>query len=122
LEIIIENINKNQKIRDQNWITQDIDLANGSLWFDTDLSNKEISDVEKQQFINLFNRIITGNKEYPVKLQNWNITFHTTAENAKENIQANAVFEIWDFININLWTDPTFQAMMNLSTEEDKQQ
>jgi hypothetical protein len=62
--------------------------------------------------------MLTSSKEYPVKLKNWMITFHTTKEDAKNSIPANALFDIWEFANRNLWLDPVFQAMMNLSKQD----
>jgi hypothetical protein len=77
-----------------------------------------MSEQEKQKFIELFNRMLTGRKGYPVKLKNWIITFHDTKENAKNSIPANAIFDIWEFANNKLWSDPVFQAMLNLSNTE----
>jgi hypothetical protein len=62
----------------------------------------------------LFNKMLTGSREYPVKLTNWNITFHHSAEDAKNSIPANALFDIWEFANIMLWTDKVFMIMQNL--------
>jgi hypothetical protein len=117
LDLIIENINANLK---KHGLQKPIDLENGSLWFDADFWNKEISEQEKQKFIELFNKILTSHKDYPVKLTNWNITFHETSENAKSSIPASAMFDIWEFANRTLWTDPVFQATLNLAKSDEK--
>jgi hypothetical protein len=115
LNTIIANINANLT---RYGLQKPIDLDNASLGFDFDLWNKDISELEKQKFIELYNKILTWNKTYPVRLENWRIQFFDSHEAAKANIPANAMFDIWAFANIRLWTEPTFQAMMNLSKND----
>jgi hypothetical protein len=117
LNTIIVNINANPQ---KYGLQKPIDLENGSLWFDFDLWNKNIDEPEKQKFIEIFNKMLTSSNEYPIKLENWIITFHTSPDNAKNSIPANTMFDIWDFANKSLWVDPIFQAMMNLSKWKDK--
>jgi hypothetical protein len=116
LNIIIANINANPV---KYGLQKPIDLENGSLGFDMDLWNKNISEQEKQKFIELYNKILTWSKTYPVKLENWRMQFFDSPENAKANVPANAMFDIWMFANRSLWTLPVVKAMMNLEEKEE---
>jgi hypothetical protein len=64
--------------------------------------------------------MITWSKDYPVKLNNGKITFHSSQEEAKANIPASIMFDIWAFINGKLGSDPITRAMQNLSEKEEE--
>jgi hypothetical protein len=97
-----------------------IDFENGSLWFDTDLWSRNISELEKQKFIELYNKILTWSREYPVRQTDWNITFHRSLEKARASIDAGFMFDMGEFASRSLWDFPTTKAMMNLEWEESK--
>ena len=102
------------------WLNQKIDFANGSLWFDADFWDREINEHEKQKFIAFFNKMLTWNSEYPVKMNNGITIFYANQEDARNNIPANGFFSIGQFVNRNLWTDPIYRALQNLEKKENE--
>jgi len=112
LNLLIKTINTNPA---KYWLSTQIDLENGILWFTTLTWNKELNAQNMKDFIRLSNCIMSWSAEYPAKYSNWNITFHTSERNAKEHIPANSIFNIEEFVNKNLWVDPTYKAIRNLS-------
>jgi hypothetical protein len=118
-DTIIANINASSNTY---WLHKSISPENGSLGFDSDLWNKNISNGEKQKFIELYNKMLTWSREHPVKLINWEIIFYDNLENARAGISTGFTFDIWEFANRSLWSEPVVRAMMNLEKGEDKEE
>lgn len=120
INIIVENINSNPSLKNKHWLNANIDFENGLIGFDKDFWNMKVSYKEKEAFISLFNSMLTGNKNYPVKINwSWSIEFYASEQDAQDNKMANALFDIWEFVNRRLGASPVFAIMDNLNKKDE---
>jgi hypothetical protein len=103
---IIAYLNSNSEFRNRFGFKKKIDLKNWELWMDEDNWNVEVNSLEKKKFIEFVNKMLSGEKEIPVKINElWNSVIPEP--------------EVFKWYILGLWSNPYERIMNNLRTEDE---
>ena len=111
---IIASINANSEMKSKYWIQSNIDLENGSLWFEGLLWDESLNDEQREGFARLFNKMITGNENYPVFIDKTWVQFFQSEEDFEDRKPAWVFFDIETFADMNIWNSPINTILDNL--------